>query len=130
MKVGDLFESLDRDTVIAELERQRPPYVKHRSGHIEAWNEIVTLKPIPTECVCHVGTRPAMGGKVIYLDVYGLTEGCDDHFSITFVDWREWMSMEIVIDDDAAGATPEAVLAAIIDEMTFHGCSNNEVSGN
>ena len=129
MKVGDLFRTLDRDTVIAELERQRPAYVSHRAGHIEAWDEIVTLTPLSTEFSCHIGMRAGADGKT-HFDVFGVLAGSDERWSLTFVDWRAWMAMEVVIDDVAAGATQEAILAAIIDEMTFHGYSNSEVSGN
>lgn len=128
MKVGDFFRTLDRDTVITELERQRPPYVEHHAGHIEAWNEIVKLTPIATEYTCRVGMRANADGKQ-YFDVSGVTAGSDERLSIAFVDWREWMSVKIVIDDDAAGATQEAICAAIVDEMTYHGYSNREVLG-
>lgn len=81
MNVGDFFRTVDRDTVIAELERQRPRYIERRAGHIEAWNEIVTLTPVATEYACHVGMRAGADGKR-YFDVSGVTSGSDERLSI------------------------------------------------
>lgn len=88
--------------MIAEPERQRPPYVAHRSGHIEAWDEIVTLTPVAAEHVCHVGMRAGADANQ-YFDVNGTTAGSNEELSITFADWRQWMIMELVIDDTAVG---------------------------
>jgi hypothetical protein len=127
--VGDLFASFDRDAVIEELERQSPRQIANRGGHIEAWNEIVRLKPLPTEYGCRVDLvrrepRPS------YIDVSGALEGQEDLLAIEFVDWRQWLSMRVVLGDGMADASPRTVLAAILNEMTFAGYSNMQATGN
>jgi hypothetical protein len=130
MKVEEMFGALDRDKVIAELERQRPRQVENREGHIEAWNEIVTLTPIPTEYSCRLDVYRSDADGKNYIDVSGLMDGSEDLLAIEFVDWREWISMSVISGDRMFGATPEAMLAAILHEMTFCGYSNSQVSGN
>lgn len=129
MTVAELFASLDRDAVLAELERERPAQVANREGHVEAWNEIVRSKPLPTEYACRIDLvrrepRPS------YIDVSGVIEGREDLLAIEFVDWRQWLSMRVVLGDGMADASPLTVLAAILDEMTFAGYSNMQATGN
>ena len=65
-----------------------------------------------------------------YVDVSGSVEGCDDLLAIEFVDWREWLSMRVVLGSGMADAPPLEVLAAILNEMTFAGYSNMQATGN
>jgi len=128
MTVGDLFASLDRDAVIAELERQSPRRVANRKGHAEAWNEIVGLTPLPTEYACRLDLMQQEARRS-YIDVSGTIKGSDDLLAIEFVDWRQWLSMRIVLGDGMADASSPTVLAAILNEMTFAGYSNMQATG-
>lgn len=130
MTVGELFAVMDRDAVIAELERQWPSQVESHDGHVDAWNEIVGLKPVPSEYVCRVDLKAPVADGRRYLDVSGVVDGCDDRLAIEFVNWREWVSMSVVRGDDMADVAPQVVLAAILYEMTFAGYSNFEATGN
>jgi hypothetical protein len=57
-------------------------------------------------------------------------EGSEDLLAIEFVDWRQWLSMRVVRGTDMADASPETILAAILDEMTFAGYCNRQATGN
>ena len=129
MTVAELFASVDRDAVIGELERQSPRQVANRDEHIEAWNEIVGLKPLPTEYACRVDLVQHKSGRS-YIDVSGTTGGCEDLLAIEFVDWRQWLSMRVIMGDGMADVSPPTVLAAILNEMTFAGYSNMQATGN
>jgi hypothetical protein len=129
MTVAELFASLDRDEVIGELERQRPRQILNRDGHVEAWNEIVGLKPLPTEYACRVDLVRNRSGQN-HLDVSGVIEGSEYLLAIEFVDWRQWLSMRVVLGAGVADVSPLTVLAAILDEMTFAGYGNMQATGN
>lgn len=129
MTVAELFASLDRDPMIAELERQSPRQVANREGHIQAWDEIVGLKSLPTEYSCRFDLVRHASGRS-HIDVSGTAEGSDDLLAMELVDWRQWLSMRVVLGDGMADAPPPTVLAAILNEMTFAGYSNLEATGN
>ncbi|WP_407116159.1 DUF6557 family protein [Bradyrhizobium sp. LMG 9283] len=59
-----------------------------------------------------------------------MIEGQENLLAIEFVDWRQWLSMRVVLGDGIAEASPQAVLAAILNEMTFAGYSNMQATGN
>ena len=120
MTVAELFASLDRDEVIKELERQSPRQVANRDGHLEAWNEIIGLKPLPTKYACRVDLLRHESRRS-RIDVSGTVEGCDALLAIESVDWRQWLSMPVILGDGMANASPPTVLAAIVNEMTFAG---------
>ncbi|MBW5440803.1 hypothetical protein FXB41_40530 [Bradyrhizobium canariense] len=88
MTVGDLFTSLRRGEVMGELERQSPRQVANREGHIEAWNEIAGLKPLPTQYSCRVDLVQDLSGRD-HIDVSGTIEGGEDLLAIEFVHWRQ-----------------------------------------
>ncbi|MGY3581998.1 hypothetical protein ACVIGB_001079 [Bradyrhizobium sp. USDA 4341] len=129
MTVAELFANLHRDEVVDELERQRPHQEENRAGHIEAWNEIVGLQPLPTEYACQLSLVRQTTGRS-YVDVSGRSTGSDELFAIEFVDWRQWLSMEVVVESELSGFPPETLLAAILYEMTFAGYSNMQATGN
>lgn len=129
MTITEFFTSLNREDVVDELERQRPHQEENRAGHIEAWEEIVRLHPLPTLYVCRLNlVRQTTGRSCI--DVSGMVAGSDELLAIEFVDWRQWLSMDVVVDDDLSGFPPETLLAAILYEMTFAGYSNLQATGN
>ncbi|MCK1712332.1 MULTISPECIES: DUF6557 family protein [unclassified Bradyrhizobium] len=115
--------------MIAELERQSPRQVANREGHIQAWDEIVGLKSLPTEYSCRFDLVRHASGRS-HIDVSGTAEGSDDLLAMELVDWRQWLSMRVVLGDGMADAPPPTVLAAILNEMTFAGYSNLEATGN
>jgi hypothetical protein len=65
-----------------------------------------------------------------YIDVSGTIDGNDVLLAIEFVDWRQWLSMRVILGDGMADPPPSTVLAAILNERTFAGYSNMQATGN
>ncbi|OKO83065.1 DUF6557 family protein [Bradyrhizobium sp. AS23.2] len=129
MTVGDLFASLDRDAVIGELERQSPPAGSEPGGARRSLGR--DRRPEAAfDGICLPSRSGAARARTQLHRLSGTIEGGEDLLAIEFVDWRQWLSMPLVLGTGMADAPPSTVLAAILNEMTFAGYSNLQATGN
>lgn len=61
----------------------------------------------------------------IFYDVVGVIDGDDDKYALEFVDWKEWLSMEL--DSESINRYGiHLVVTACIEELTFNGFTYEE----
>jgi len=115
--VGELFHRTERDAVIAEIERLYPKNPGPRSGYERAWVEILAKQPKPaaTKCVVALVNRAEP-----FVDVSGRKDDDPVAYGLSFVPWREWLGMTVVVRPPLR-LTETEIVAHILWEMTYAG---------
>lgn len=128
--VGELFHSLNRDEVIATIDRIYPnPKVDYPS-YEAAWDIILRKESATqTTMVCELYTAQSCDDPPeTYIGVHGREPGEDVAYAIEFVPWAEWLSMEIRVLPECGEVPPVEVLAHIFWEMTWVGYDDQSIA--
>lgn len=113
--VGELIHSIDKEAVLATLAKTYHGTGEDPEGYSDAWDTLLSMQPKLTKLSC------VLSRKKFGVDVSG-REGDDPQlYAIEFVDWREWLSMPIVIDPSIGDMSDTEQLAHVLYELTWGG---------
>lgn len=128
--VGELFHSLDRDEVIATIDRLYPKSPVDYPSYQSAWQVIRRKEAASrTRMVCELYAAPSDEDPAkTYIGVHGrdLIDGVA--YAIEFVQWAEWLAMEVRILPECGEISPVEPLAHIFWEMTWVGYDESEIA--
>jgi hypothetical protein len=127
MKIGQLFQRLDRDQVVAALISLYPRQAENRPGFESAWIEIRDATPRQTDAKCVIDFFDPGEGVPRLVRVYGRRGDAGD-FALEFSVWEDWLDMDIVLGEGLLELSPQATLAHVFRAMTFHGFDREQIT--
>jgi len=128
--VGELFHSLDRDEVIATIDRLYPTPPVDYPSYQGAWDIILRKEAAePRNMVCEIYSAQSLDDPPEpYFSVHGVDLSDGTGYAIEFTPWNEWLTMEVRLPEECADMTPVEQLAHILWEMTWCGYNDEAVA--
>lgn len=128
--VKELFDSTDRDAVLAALYAMYEDQAEQHEGYVQAWDTIRSLEPKHKEDLTWIDvelTADAIEDDKMYPDVSGVQMGSDMRYAIEFVPWEQWLHLEVRIKSPEI--TKTQAVAYLLYEMTFVSFDQETISG-
>ena len=122
MTVGELLHSTKKPDVMAVLFHLYTGSGEDPEGYDRMWDTLLRLQPEPTTTSIYLGrTMSDDDPPEPWVDVSGREPNDPQSWAIEFVDWAQWLSMEIEVDPALANMPDEEKLAHCLYEMTWAG---------
>lgn len=126
--VGDLIHILDKAAVLAELSRLYRGEGESPEGYDRMWETLRLLQPKLTDTSVLLSQRWSIDEPPERIvDVSGIKGSDDTQWAIEFVDWREWLSMPILVDAELRHISDEERLAHCLYEMSCAGYTQEDI---
>jgi hypothetical protein len=117
--VGELVHSVTKAEVLAALARLYHGPGEDPEGYSHVFDELCDMQPLPTNLSCLISGD----AEQLSFDVSGIEDGDPRHYGIEFVDWRQWLSMPVIVDPSMGEISQAEMLAHVMAEMTWAGYS-------
>ncbi len=124
--VGDLIHSLDKAKVFAELVHHGAD--EDLDGYGQMWQTLLRLQPKLTDATVMLKREWSIEDPPkFYVDVSGIKQGDPQLWAIEYVEWQQWLAMEIIVADELQPMSLEEQLAHCLLEMSWSGFTQEEV---
>lgn len=130
--VGELLRSISKDAVLDRIEAIYHENMREEYGNV--LDELIGLQPKNTSMKITLNQvweraedRPPRRRKTFkeysWISIDGLQDGTA--YAIEFMDWREWLSMPVLWDNEMGQPEQITALAHVLYEMTVGGLTND-----